>query len=169
MWLANVPDGATNANWRFGDGWPLQLGLERPLGRSSGIGVHAMWLRAPVLYTSPSSCGQCNAHATLAYYGPYFRTGMGRGVYQVLEIGAGVMQYGNFEEDATGQALPPESPNLDFAYNLGIGAGYSLAADWAMEVVFSNLNAVHERRNLPANSPSVRNHRFLRLGLRIGF
>lgn len=168
IWLADVPDGSTNANWRFGDGWPLRISLEASVGQTASLGVAAMWLRAPVLYVS-SACGQCNAHASVAYYGPHFRFGGGRGLHQVVEIGAGVMQYGNFEVDATGEAMPPDDPNYDFAYSLGAGVGYGFARDWAMELVFTNVNAVHERRNLLANTQSVRSHRAIRMGLRVGF
>ncbi|HEX7122846.1 MAG TPA: outer membrane beta-barrel protein [Gemmatimonadaceae bacterium] len=168
LWLATVPDGATQSDWRFGDGFPWRLSVEKSLGGAS-LGLAAMWMRAPLRYVSPASCGSCDAHATVAYYGPVFRLASNRSWHTILELGAGVMQYGSFTEDATGARLPPTSGNRDFALSFGWGVGYAFSRDWALEIVWTSISTFHERDNLPGNVTTHREHRQARVGLRIGY
>jgi hypothetical protein len=167
--MANVPDGSTGANWGFGDGWPFRLSLEKTIRTGTSVGVSFLRLRAPLLYVAPTGCGTCNAHATVAMYGAVLRLESGRGFNQVFELGAGAMQYGDFREDDTGDALPPDEANLDFAFSLGLGIAVPLWRDWAIEVMGTSINAVHERANLPNNAQTMRQHNLLRAGLRVGF
>lgn len=169
LMLQHVDDGGTNARWDFGDGWPMRISIERSVSRSATLGVAAMWIRAPLTYRSVDSCGVCDAHAAVAYYGPMFRMGRDATFYQFLEVSAGVMQYGSFEHDDTGARLPPVSTNRDFAFALATGLGYALRPDWELEFSGSLINAVHERDGLPGNAPTMRQHRLFRLGLRVGY
>lgn len=168
LWMSTVPDGATQSDWRFGDGFPWRLSIEKSFGGAS-LGLAAMWIRAPLLYASPSTCGTCNAHASVAYYGPVLRLAGNRGWHQVIEIGAGVMQYGSFTEDDTGARLPPTSANRDFAISFGYGFGYALSRDWGLEVVWTQISSFHERDNLPGNVSTHRQHSTMRVGLRMGY
>lgn len=168
LWLASVPDGATQSDWQFGDGFPWRLSVEKSFGEAS-VGLAATWLRAPLRYVAPSSCGSCDAHASVAYYGPVLRLASNRGWHYVIELGAGVMQYGSFTEDATGARLPPVGANRDFALSFGWGLGYAFSRDWASELVWTNISTFHDRDNLPGNVTTHRQHRQARVGLRIGY
>jgi hypothetical protein len=167
--LASVADGATASGWDFGDGWSWRLSVEKALGSSAALGVHAMWMRAPLRYQSSASCGACDAHATVAYYGPVFRYGRGDRFHQLFEASVGVMQYGSFVEDGTGNRLPPERANRDFAFSLGWGLGWAFRPDWQLEVIGSRIYAQHERGDLPGNTQTLRQHFVIRAGLRIGY
>jgi hypothetical protein len=168
-----VPDGRTASTWDFGNAWPLRASLERTIGGNS-VGIEAMYIRAPLLYRSANCFGSCSAHGTAAAYGPILRLGgggggRGGGVYQVLEAFGGVMQYGNFTEDRTGLPLPPDKPDHDFAFSLGIGMGYPLGSDFALELMLSQMHALHERTNLLPNAQTMVQHTSLTLALRIGY
>lgn len=169
LWLATVADGATQSDWRFGDGFPWRVSLEKSLGGSASLGLAATWLRAPLVYASASTCGTCNAHALVAMYGPVLRFGGTARLHQVIELSAGVMQYGSFEEDATGTRLPPAKANRDFALSFAYGVGVAIARDWVGELVWTQISTFHERDNLPGNTPTHRQHGGLRAGLRIGY
>jgi hypothetical protein len=168
MGLSNVVDGSTESTWEFGGGWPLRLSLERALGNGASVGVQTTYLRVPLVYSSNGPCGNCNAHATVATYGPMLRIGRGRTFYQTFEFFAGIMQYGNFTGDDGEGTLPPSSPNRDFAFSVGYGFGYALRRDMAIELTTSYLDAVHERTNLPGNARTLIQHTTLMLGLRVG-
>lgn len=167
--LQSVVDGNTTSAWQFGNAWPLRLSFEKSLNRSASIGVTALWMRAPLTYRAPGLCGVCNAHATAAYYGPVFRMGRGETFYQLLEISAGVMQYGSFTDDESGLRLPPARANRDVALGLGVGLGYSLRRDWDLEFVASQIHAYHERDNLPGGTDTLAQHALYRLALRVGY
>jgi hypothetical protein len=166
--LQSVADGATASGWDFGDGWSWRLSLEKALGATASLGLSAMWIRAPLRYQS-ASCGLCDAHASVAYYGPVFRYAPGDRLRQLFEASAGVMQYGSFVEDGTGARLPPERANRDLAFGLGWGLGWGLRPDWEVEVIATRIYAQHERENLPGNTPTLRQHSLIRAGLRIGY
>ena len=169
LMLQPVDDGGSSARWDFGDGWPMQVSLEKAVSPSATIGVAAMWIRAPLTYRSAASCGVCDAHATVAYYGPLFSMGRDGPFYQFLEVSAGVIQYGSFEHEDSGLRLPPADTNHDFAFALGTGLGWALRPDWQLELGASLINAVHERANLPGNTQTMRQHRMFRLALRVGY
>jgi hypothetical protein len=169
-----VPDGRTSSTWDFGNGFPLRASIEHSLGGGNSIGLEGSYVRAPLLYTSFGSgaCGACNAHATVASYGPVLRLGEPRyqgGFYQVLELFAGVLQYGNFTEDASGQTLPPNQPDKDFAFSIGFGLGHSIGRDFAIELNTSQMRAIHERTGLLGNAQTTITHTLFLLGLRMGF
>lgn len=168
-----VQDGRTLSTWDFGNGFPLRASIEHAVSGGNTIGVEASYVRAPLLYRSSSSggCGTCNAHATVASYGPVLRLGeprYGGGFYQVLELFAGVLQYGNFTVDASGQPLPPKQPDKDFAFSLGIGVGHSLGQDFAIELNTSQMRAIHQRTGLLGNAQTTITHTLFLLGLRMG-
>ncbi len=166
--MQRVADGSTDSNWDFSNGWPLRVSLERSLGGGATLGVQLTYARVPLRYISSGSCSSCDAHATVASYGPILRVGAGNSWYRVLEIFAGVLQYGSFTQDHTDVSLPPASPNRDFALSVGYGFGLTLGRDWAVEVMPSYLMAVHERTNLPGNASSVVRHWQTLLAVRMG-
>jgi hypothetical protein len=168
MGLNNVADGSTGSTWEFGSGWPLRVSVERSLGNGASLGVQTTYMRVPLVYVSSGSCADCNAHATVATYGPTLRIGGGRTFYQAFEFFAGIMQYGNFTDDDGGATLPPASPNRDFAFSVGYGFGYALGRDMALELMSSYIDAVHERTNLPGNARTLIQHTTFMLGFRLG-
>jgi hypothetical protein len=170
-WLEPVADGTTSTDWLFGDGWPVRMSLEKALGGNASAGVSYSYLRAPLLFiASQGPCSRgCDAHATVSTYGALFRYARGRSFHDVWELGAGVIQYGDFEGDQSGDALPTRAANRDFAFSLGAGVGYSVRRDWALELMYVRMYAVHERTNLPGNVAAMRRHDHLRFGLRVGY
>jgi hypothetical protein len=44
-----------------------------------------------------------------------------------------------------------------------------LRPDWEVEVLATRIYAQHERANLPANTPTLRQHSLIRAGLRLGY
>jgi hypothetical protein len=167
--LNDVADGSTGSNWDFGNAWPLRVTVERALGGGTTIGAQMTYARAPLLYRGNGSCVTCNAHATVTSYGPILRVGQGRSWYQVLELFAGVLQYGSFTEDGASTRLPPLEANRDFAFSVGYGFGFPIARDFAIELTSTYLSAIHERRNLPGNAQTMVQHYSLTLGTRLGF
>lgn len=169
LMLQTVVDGTTSSAWHFGDGMPMRISVEKALSGSTSLGIAAMWIRAPLSYRSPATCGVCDAHAAVAYYGPVLRIGRDAAFYQLLEISAGVMQYGSFVEDESGLRLPPAKTNRDFAFEFGTGLGYSWRPDWELELTASLISAMHERDNLPGDARALLQHRMFRLALRVGY
>ncbi len=166
--MQRVADGSTDSNWDFSNGWPLRVSLERSLGSGATLGVQLTYVRVPLRYNSSATCGSCDAHATVASYGPILRVGAGSSWYRVFQLFAGVLQYGSFTQDHTNVSLPPAHPNRDLAFSAGYGFGVPLGRDWALEIMPSYLLAVHERTNLPGNASSVARHWQTLLTLRMG-
>jgi len=167
--MGNVQDGTTGSSWDFSNAWPIRISLERSMGRGGSLGAQFTYARAPLRYSSSGPCSSCNAHATVATYGPLLRIGAGQTWHQVLELFAGVMQYGGFTEDGSELTLPPDSPNRDFAFSVGYGIGYPIGTDWELELMTSYLSAVHERTSLAGNVQTLAQHTTLMVGLRMGF
>jgi len=166
MALQDVADGTTQSVWAFGTTFPYRLSLERSLGRGISAGAAVLWVRAPLFAWGPCSC---NAHNTVAMYGPVFRLLNGREWKQVVEITVGVMQYGNFVEDATGARIEPVKANRDFAFGIGYGIAYEVSPGWEVELVTTGINSFHERRGLANNDNTQSRHASVRLGLRLGY
>lgn len=173
--LAQVSDGASQAVWDFGQGFPISLSYERTIAPGITAGLKGSYARMPLVYRGTASnggCTACDAHATIATYGATFhsgRTRSGTAIYQVFHVFLGAIQYGAFEQDTPRTALPPDGSNLDFLFSAGYGFGYAMAPDWRLELIGESMNSIHERDNLPGNAQTLARHFHLGLGLRVGF
>ena len=168
--LNGVRDGRTQSVWGFGNAYPMRLSLERDIGGGNSIGAQFSYVRAPLVYRSQASCGTCNAHATIATYGPMLRLGGSGGTFhEVLEAFAGVLQYGNFTTDDGNITLPPTKPDRDFAFSFNIGVGYSMRRDLAVDVTLAQLRVLHQRTNLPNDAQTLTQHTGVLVAVRMGF
>lgn len=168
--LSGVRDGRTGSTWNFGDAFPVGLALEKVLGREMSLGLAFARTRVPLTYSSESS-GRRNAHATVALYGPVLRIQRGawRPFGNTLEVQPGIVQYGNFQDDITGEPLPPERANRDFAFTLAYLWVARFRADWAFEFGTTVILAFHDRTGLEGDERSLSRHSLIRLGARLGF
>lgn len=166
-----VPDDESNATWDFDTNWQIRGTLEREVGSRVAVGVAFSYARLPLTYSSTVSatCTRCAADATVTTYGGLVRFGGGPGFHQVAEVFIGALRYASFEQVSPGGRLAPESGNMDFAFGLGYGFGYSLAEDWQVVLVQEYLNSLHERSTQVTGGGRLTRHYTTRLGLRVGF
>jgi hypothetical protein len=168
--LQGVRDGRTNSIWAFGDAYPMRLTFARNIGSGNSIGLQYTYMRAPLVYRAPNGCGNCDAHATIAAYGPMLRLGGSGGtIHEVFEAFAGVMQYGSFTTDDGNAPLPPARPDRDFAFSFNFGIGYEMRRDLGFDLTFTQMRAMHEHTNLPNDVSTLAQHAALLFGVRMGF
>src|SRR4029079_10023821 len=157
--MNGVRDGTTGTQWGFGDAYPLQLALARDIGGGNSIGAQVTYIRAPLVYRSQTTCGLCDSHATIATYGPMRQLGGSGGVvHEVLEVFAGILQYGNFTSDDDKTPLPPTKPDRDFAFSYNVGLGYEIRSDWSAQITLAQLRALHQRTGLPNDAQTFSQH-----------
>jgi hypothetical protein len=170
LWLPEVRDGATLSTWHFGDAFPVGVALEKSLRGDMSLGLAFARARVPLTYRS-ESLGRRSAHATVASYGPVLR--IRRGAWDALgatlELQPGIVQYGNFQDDLTGEPLPPERANRDFAFTMGYVWSVRFRVDWAFEFGSNVILVFHDRTGLEGDERSLNRHSLLRLAVRLGF
>jgi hypothetical protein len=169
FWLSGVRDGSSGSWWDFGDAFPVGIGVDRVLNRETSLGLAFARARVPLTYASRTLQPR-SAHATVAFYGPVLKVRRGgqRTLGATLEFQPGLSQYSNFQDDATGEPLPPQR-NLDFGFSLGSSWIARLAGDWAFEFGTAVFYAFHERTGLEGRERSLQQHYLIRLGMRLGF
>ncbi|MFN8574805.1 MAG: hypothetical protein U0132_22310 [Gemmatimonadaceae bacterium] len=174
MEMAQVHDGNSNSLWDFGQGFPITFTVEHEIAAGVTAGFAGSYTRMPLVYAGASStCGTCDAHATVATYGANFHGGAPNGgdtgLYQTFDLFLGAMQFGSFEQDASKEPLPPAKSNRDFLFSVGYGFGYGLARDWRLELLGEYMSSVHERDNLAGNAQTLARHFMVTFALRVGF
>lgn len=167
-----VDDGSTGSSWDFGSGPQYRATLEYALGNESTLGVAGTYARTPLRYsdngTTSGGCGDCDADATVQSLMALFHLGGRPGFHQVIELGAGIKQYRDFQARTTKVTLPP-SNDTDFAFAVAYGFGYGLGGTTALQLVQEYASAIHQREGLPGNARSNSQQYVTRLGLRFGF
>jgi hypothetical protein len=168
--LSGVRDGSTGSTWSFGDAFPVGLTLEKSLRGNMSLGLAFTRARVPLTYRS-ESLGRRSAHATVASYGPVLkvRRGAWNALGATLELQPGIVQYGNFQDDLSGEPLPPERANRDFAFTMGYVWSVRFRADWAFEFGTDVILVFHDRTGLEGDERSLNRHSLLRLAVRLGF
>jgi hypothetical protein len=160
-------DPASSSDWDFGSIAQFRGTLERDIQRGTSLGVAVTYARAPLTYDGPD-CSFCDADVALWQALALFRVGGGSyGLHQIIEIGAGVTGFSNFQQRGGGR-LAPESV-VDPTVNIGYGLGYSLSPNTQFMLIQEVGLMVHRRGNRPAGDESnVPSTYATRIGLRFG-
>jgi hypothetical protein len=109
-----------------------------------------------------------DAHADVSSLLLSFYGGGGEGLHQVLSAAAGVVRFDNFTDDRTGDALAP-SRDLDFAFNIGYGFGYSLSVRAQIVLLQEYGLVLHQREGLANNASTSIQQSITSLAFRYGF
>jgi hypothetical protein len=171
--LADVVDARTSSAWAFNSGAQYRATLELGVGRGTAVGVTGTWARMPMRYVTnplePGGRSATDAHATVSSLMATFHAGGGgsNALHQVLQFGAGVVRYADFEEDDTGVPLAPAS-DVDLAFQLGYGFGYSLGRRAQIVLLQEFGLALHQREGLPNDIATSILNRVTRIGVRVG-
>jgi hypothetical protein len=174
-----VNDGRTSSTWDFGNSTNLQYNasLERVISSGLSLGVAGSFARVPFLYTGPqapfatggTACGTCNAHLDMSTLLGTLHLGGTAGIYQVIDLNAGIVMYNNLQEDGTHSKLAPTGGNMDPYFSLGYGIGYGLSKTTQIEFVPDYAIAIHERNGLSNGVSNTNSTRSLKLAVRMGF
>jgi len=172
--LAGVEDRDTKSTWAFGQGVQYRVSLEKALRGQSGIGVVATFAEMPLTYqreaplTGAATCtSPCDATANIWSLTGGFHAGGGMGLHQVIQLGIGAAMFGNFRDDATGEALPPTKIDVDLSFDIGYGIGYTLSPRVQASLVQGFGFIVHPGNGSGSSSSTVQT-RVMRLGVRYG-
>lgn len=166
-----VRDGTTGSTWQFGDAVQYRTSLERRIQPGSALGAAATFSRAPLTYHGAGCTvgSSCDADANITQiFGSFHAGGGGYGLHQVLQLQLGATLFHNFRERTTGAVLPPESADVDLAFSLGYGFGFTLSPRAQLNVVQELGVSMHQRENLPAATTIANRFGVTRLSLRLG-
>jgi hypothetical protein len=164
--IPTIFDPASNSDWDFGSIVQFRGTLERDFQRGTSLGVALTYARAPLTYDGPD-CSFCDADVALWQALALFRIGGGIGLHQVIEIGAGVTGFSNFERSAGGSLAP--GTVVDPTVSIGYGLGYTLSPNVHFTLVQEVGLMVHRRGNRPAGDESNLPSTYAtRIGLRFG-
>jgi hypothetical protein len=178
----DVSDGTSGSVWRFRSGAVLQyrLSLEKNLGGGTSVGLSGSVARAGFDYSSLGTAPietpgtpattPCNCSATMQVrsLSAMFRAGGGSGFHQVIEGSAGVVQYADLKRDDTGQKLAPSGGDIDPAFAIGYGFGYTMGQRLEVALVQDIGISFHQKAHLPAGTSGVQQQRVTRIALRLG-
>jgi hypothetical protein len=169
--LGTVTDGRTGSRWDFGNAARYRASLQYPLSRSAALGFAGTWSRMPLRYSLSGEGGtqSVDAHAIVSSLMLEFYGGGGSGLHQVLSASAGVTRFSDFTADARGEALAPTGGDVDFAFTLAYGFGYSLSARAQIVLLQEYGVSVHQRDRLPNDASTAVRQNTTSLGLRYGF
>lgn len=162
----NVDDGATGSSWRFSGAAQFRGSLEYALGGGNTIGASASYARVPLRYGTALTVE--DATATVSSLLLTFHGGAGPGLHRVIEISAGAVRYSDFTSDEDGRRVAPLEADLDFAFLIGGGFGYSLGSRAQVVLVQEFGLALHQSSGLPNDASTSAYQRTTRLGLRYG-
>jgi hypothetical protein len=160
-------DPTSNSQWDFGSIVQFRGTLERDFRPGASLGIAATYARAPLTYAGPD-CPLCDADASLWQALALFRIGGGGiGLTQIIEIGAGVTGFSNFQRRG-GEALAAKTV-VDPTFNIGYGLGFLLSPNTQLTLVQEVGLMVHRRGNRPAGDESnIPSTYATRIGLRFG-
>jgi opacity protein-like surface antigen len=160
-------DPASNSDWDFGSIVQFRGTLERDFRPGTALGVALTYARAPLTYDGPD-CSFCDADVALWQALALFRIGGGNvGLHQIIEIGAGVTGFSNFQQRNGGRLAPASI--IDPTVSIGYGLGYTLSANTQFMLVQEVGLMVHRRGNRPAGDESNLPSTYAtRIGLRFG-
>ncbi|MGH7650423.1 MAG: hypothetical protein ACREMS_01135 [Gemmatimonadaceae bacterium] len=173
-----VNDGASGSSWDFGNSTNLaySASLEKVMSNTISLGVSASYAWMPFAYLGSgvptgggANCTRCDAHLDMTTLVGTLHAGGSVGIYQVIELNAGIVMYQNLTRDSDHAKLAPLGTNIDPYFSLGYGIGYGLSRTTQIEFVPDAGISIHERggsSNGLSNTTSVRS---LRLAVRMGF
>jgi hypothetical protein len=177
--LQDVADSESNSIWAFSGTAQYRASLEYSLGRGSSVGVTGAYARIPLVYESldgspicpAATCGllapRVDAHADVTSFMATFHAGGGEGFHYVVDAGLGATRFSGFRADRGSLTLRPES-DLDPAFTIATGFGYSTSARTEFTLVQEYGNVFHQRGSLPNDVRTNAQQLTTRLGVRFG-
>jgi len=176
--LQDIADSRSNSIWRFGSTVQYIASLEYSLGRGASVGVTGAYARMPLVYRTldgslildvplPGLSNQIDAHADVVSVMGTFHLGGGEGFHPVFDAGLGATRFGHFRTDRGRFALRPTS-DLDPAFTIASGFGYSTSARTEFTLVQEYGNVFHQRGTLPNDVRTNAQQLTTRLGVRMG-
>jgi hypothetical protein len=172
--MSSIQDRESESDWEFGQGIQYRVSLEKALRGGSGLGVVATFAQMPLTYQrrgtvigSEPCDAPCDATANIWSLSGGFHMGGGMGLHQVIQLNIGATMFGNFREDATGDALPPSEIDVDLSFNVGYGIGFTLSPRVQASLVQEFGFIMHPGNGSGGSSSAVQS-RVMRLGIRYG-
>jgi hypothetical protein len=150
--VQSLIDPSTSATWDMGTTFQARASLERAFQNSASVGVVGTFGRGPMTYRGPA-CSVCSADVSVWQLLAMFRIGGGRGLHQVIEVGAGFTGFTNMAGRNTDQTLPGSS-FTDGTVVIGYGFGYPLGAHSSFSLVQELGILFHDSGDSPTASSS---------------
>jgi len=166
-----VNDPGTSSVWRYDSNWALRLTAEREVAPNTAVGLVFNHARLPLAVVGTNAAAGCNlgsrAEGTIASYGVMVRSGGGPAFHFAYEGFLGAMQFSNFTIDGNSGTVTNETKNVDFAWGIGTGVGYSMSRDFQLLLLIEYATNVHERGEDIFQRRTAQ-HYTTRLGVRVG-
>ncbi len=174
--MRTVTDAVTQSNWDFRASPQFRATFDMAIGGGTNLGLTVGYAAVPGSfsrrtpeYTSANCQIQCDMNTDVWNAALAFHVGDDRGLHQVLEGSIGVMSMGNFRHDTTGEKLGPSSPDIDFAFSIGFGMGYSFSRRIKLTAVQDVGFTMHNGSGSIASPSNTLNPMLMtRIGLRAG-
>jgi len=168
----SVDDGSTGSRWDLSDATSYGLSVERALTGGTTLALRGSTARVPLNYVfthdgGVTSSAQADGNVSQAFLGIHVSSG--RDLHSVLELGAGATMYSGFKQRNTGEPLPPDKVDADFAFVFGYGLGYSFSRSFQVDVVQDLATSLHQKAGLTAGQTSSSRLSGTRLVARYGF
>jgi len=174
-----VNDGRSGSTWDFGNSTNLQysLSVEKTVASGTSLGFAGTYARVPFTYYGPTvpvipgsgaTCNGCDAHLNMSTLVATLHFGSGAGLHQVIDIGAGIVNYSALNRDADGVALAGGN-NTDPLFTGGWGLGYGFDDRTQIEFTPEYAIGIHERSGLANRVSNTNGMRSLKVAFRMGF
>lgn len=190
--LADINDGKTGTQWRFGNDplWQYRIGLEKATDDVTSIGIVAGYGRVPLRVVPfvteeavidvqrpyPESCATsegCEAELDLVSALLTFHSGGGPGFHTLFEATGGVTAFRNLKTVATSAepsaAIGESGGSVDLTGTLGAGFGYTLSNGMTLNLVQDFGIGFHSKDDLPSGTSRTWRIRATRASLRFAF
>lgn len=177
--LQNLADSQTNSVWNFSGTLLYSASLDYSMGRGASVGVTGAYARMPLLYESldgspipgvtqsAQPATRADAHADVTSLMATVHLGGGQGFHAVFDAALGATRFSRFRTDRGSQALRPSS-DLDPAFTIASGVGYSTGPRTEFTLVQEYGNVFHQRGTLSNNVRTSAQQLTTRLGVRMG-
>ncbi|MEP6619209.1 MAG: hypothetical protein ABJE47_07840 [bacterium] len=161
-----VLDGTTGSRWQFGNSTPYAASIEKSVASGTTLGIRGNTGSVPMTYVGVASTA--DADATVSQLFATLHVASGREFHTVLELSAGATIYSSFKARGTGDKLPPQVPDNDFAFAFGYGIGYALSPRFSVDVIQDVTTSLHQHVGLAAGDDTSARWRTTRVVARLG-
>ena len=175
--LRTVVDAQTSAIWDFEAAKHYRASFDVTIGDGTSVGITAGFASVPIAFSrripafqSPSCPQDCTANADYRNVALTFHVGDKPGFHQILEGSVGVQSVSNFRHETTDEKIGPESEDVDIAFAIGFGVGFSVSKALQLALVQDVGFSIHDKSgSIESPSNSLSPMLMTRFALRFGF
>ena len=166
----SINDGRSNTVWQLGTAIQYRAAAELGFSGGTAVGLTATIANVPMTYYSSACQNGCDGDVTIRGLALGFHAGASEtGLHQIIEASAGVVEFMDFDIDASDQVLGViERSDVDFSFQIGYGIGFQISPRFQVGLVQDVGVIWHQKDDLPADASNVAQQRVTRLTVRYG-